>query len=217
MKRLRLVPLILLFACTLLIGSLSLGQTALAEKNDSIHVHVKCGEESVKQVFVVYQGARLELEARNAKLFNVEQPGDIVKPDISELIVVKKDGSEQVFAPADDYAGVEGNGTINYWLCVEAGKTAPTTPSNPPTTNPSTPTTPSEPTTSTPSTQTNTQPTTSQPDTDPNATHPQGTDSTVNGGALPNTASPWYNALLAGAALLLLSAAVYWKLGKARG
>lgn len=220
----RLAPCSLLLACVFLFSSLFLPAAVLAEKNDSIHVHLKCGDEFVTDVYVVYKGSRILLEQRSPKLFDIEQPGDIVKPDISEIIVVKTDGSEQVFAPADDYAGVEGNGTINYWLCAEAPQqpTDPAPPTQPdpatpdPTVpNPNTPDPAAPP--ATPNPNEPAEPVVTPPQPNPGNNNPPAPGSTVDGGELPDTASPWYNILLVSGLLTAVSAIALWKLGKARG
>jgi hypothetical protein len=188
------VTFVMLSALCVFIGSLLWSQPTSAtggngKKNDQIHVHIKGGSQYVTSVAVVYKGQTLILDEKNPKLWSIIQPGDIVKPDISEIIVTRTDGSKQVFSPASNYAGVEGKGTINYWITVDEPKKSDsdTTGTGQNNNNDDHSTTDknhnNNTTTTTPKTT----------DTSSNTTH-----TTVNGGKLPVTATPWYNLIALG-------------------
>ncbi|WP_102345123.1 hypothetical protein [Bacillus sp. Marseille-P3661] len=107
-----LTSLTLIFS---IIGSF-LFQDNVVAKNTSVHVHVKGDTANISSVSIEHLDSTIVLETKNKKLYSIKKPADIVKPDISKIIVTFNDGSTHVYSPAINYAGVEGNGTINYWI-----------------------------------------------------------------------------------------------------
>ncbi|GAA0316462.1 hypothetical protein GCM10008967_03800 [Bacillus carboniphilus] len=198
-----------------LLGGLLFENTAHA-KNTSIHVHVKGDAELVESLSVIFKGEELVLEPKSPTLFSVKKPEDIVKPDVTAIVVYKTDGTSVEYSPAIDYAGEEGNGTINYWIDVksevaeeeeskgeapeeetsadnesdDSTNTGGTTEDNP----------------------TSGEATDSETGVENQENDDSSTPTTENGGELPDTSSPWFNYLLlsaivaicAGGALLAL-------------
>lgn len=186
------------FAGTLFWPNFSLASGNHGKKNDQIHVHIKGGAEYVAGVEVIYKGAPLVLEKKSSRLYSITQPGDIVKPDISKIIVTRTDGSKQEFSPASDYAGIEGNGTINYWITVSKPIKAS---SSPPSSNHQKDNNHNNNNGNSSST------TTKNTNTTSNTNY-----KTVNGGKLPQTATPWYNLMALGFLSALASGSLLLRL-----
>ncbi|MCP8616237.1 hypothetical protein [Salirhabdus salicampi] len=184
----RFIPIILLTISFSL--SWMLNPTTVLAKNTSIHIHIQSGEDLISNVSVLYKGDELPLEQKNPKLYTVKKPDEIVKPDISEIIVTKTDGTVETFTPAEQYAGVEGKGSINYWIEISSSNHSISE------RNDDSETTSSEQNEDHLSDNRKVDDKNKEGNDQNNQSSQNEYPKTVDGGELPNTSTPWFNFLL---------------------
>jgi hypothetical protein len=189
---------------SVLFVGLSFQGTAYA-KNTSIHVHIKGDADQVTSVSVKYKDRYIKLKKKSTKLYSeykkLAGTAEIVKDDISKIIVTTVEGT-LYFEPAINYAGEEGKGTINYWIEIKSGSGDDVSEdkSNDKT-NDSNDDSQGESDGKTDDT-VNSNSTDDKKDTDSK------TPTTVTGGKLPETSTPWYNCLLISSLIALSSGGV---------
>jgi cobalamin biosynthesis protein CobT len=196
-------------------------QTEALAKNTSIHVHLRGDTSQVQSVSVIHKGDTIQLERKSGKLYSVKKPAEIVKPDVSDILVTLTDGTVLTFSPAINYAGTEGKGTINYWVEIKISEETTTEPDddNDDDGNKNEAiekdkgTAYSDSNKGKDTSENNTNDKSSDSKSNNNNTATEVTE-TISGGKLPETASPWYNILLASAIGLITSGFVLYRVAK---
>lgn len=180
-------------------------QTQAFAKNTSIHVHLRGDIDQVTGVAVIHKGDQITLEAKSSKLYSVKKPEDIVKPDVTHILVTLSDGTTIEYTPAIHYAGEEGKGTINYWIEVKVIEETTTDPVDSGSTDDTKDNQNNE--------DTNKGEQGDEPSSEENMPATEVTK-TISGGKLPETASSWYNILFASSLSLLITGFVLFRVMK---
>jgi capsular polysaccharide biosynthesis protein len=188
-------------------------QTPTYAKNTSIHVHLRGDTSQVESVAVIHKGETIQLERKSGKLYSVKKPAEIVKPDVSDIIVTLSGGTVLTFSPAINYAGTEGKGTINYWVEIKVSEETTTEPSKD-----SDKEKEKEDSTKQSNSDSNKKEDKGEVDSSKSNTSENNTATevtkTISGGKLPETGAPWYNILLASALGLITSCFVLYRSSK---
>lgn len=87
------------------------------EKSTEIHLHLKNCTAPVESVFVELNGEWVEMSnPGNSPLYKLKDDGEYVKDDITAFKLLYKSGAERFYNLEDIRAGVEAEGSINYWI-----------------------------------------------------------------------------------------------------
>lgn len=86
-------------------------------KSTEIHLHLKDCAAPVEKVEVQVSGEWVEMfNPGNSPLYKLKDGGEFVKDDITAFKLYFESGEEQVYGMDEVKAGVEAEGSINYWL-----------------------------------------------------------------------------------------------------
>ncbi len=99
--------------------------------NTKVHVHINDGIDNVLSVQIVQTGIASPISlTRNggSTTYTVSDGNEYVKDDITKIIVTTSYGVQE-FSPASKFGGVEGGGSINYWISVAPEVLPPSPPS----------------------------------------------------------------------------------------